>query len=411
MGTISQDLLTFQSKIGSNIDSMKSKCGDIKNKLISLTQTISTARSGVDSYYNSNNKSSLLQSFSTSSGLVSKVSSSVSAELGSMLEEASAILKSIELLEKMNEQIDELKGQLSIENSKPEEERSGSTIADLNNKISDKESEFTRLCNETSQKLSTLKSKDSAISIGATTGGGGTSSAAINIGDLDKLEYGTFNFVQTTVNGVRMEYYIYIPKDVKNIDNLSMHIFFHGNGSASAHDSLIKLIDNKTVVPNGIVICPLARNNSHFADKTWQAAFMGVVDKVADEYNVNKKKISVSGYSRGARSAYQLVNSNPNYFSAFIPIGANIESTEKATSALKNLKLFAIYGEKDGQRQISTTKNIVSDINSQGGSASIYFFENEGHGNVQNYSFERTFKDSNGKAYYLLDWAMQQERA
>lgn len=411
MGTISQDLLTFQEKVGPNIDTMKSKCGDITNKLSELTQTISSARTGVDSYYNSENKSSLLQSFSSSSGLVSKVSSSVSSELVGMLNDAGSIVKSVEQLVKINEQIDELRTQINNENSKSEEDRSASVIADCNSKITEKEADFTRICNEAVQKLVSLKSKDSAITISAPTGGGKTSSGAISINDLDKLEYGTFNLVQTTVNGVRMEYYIYIPKNVNNVKNLPMHIFLHGSGSGSANDSLIKLIDNKKVVPNGIVICPLARNNSHFADKTWQASFMSVVDKVADKYNVNKKRISLSGYSRGARSGYQLVNNYPNYFSAFIPIGANIESSERATSALKKLNLFAIYGERDGKRQISTTENIVSDIKGSGGSASIYYFENEGHGNVQNYSFERTFKDSNGKTYYLLDWAMQQERA
>lgn len=232
---------------------------------------------------------------------------------------------------------------------------------------------------------------------------------------LKTLTYGSFTeqrFVAS--NGAVIDYYIYLPKYETEVDNLPVMIYMHG-GSAHGNGKsgllshgLSKAVATKQVTPSGIVIIPYIRN---FEGDNIQVGIRELADNVVSTYNADPNRISISGHSYGAITAYRAVNANPGYFSAVVPISG----WDKVTEAFNGVKVWAFHGSEDNRGGGSHTTypgalNAVSQINAIGGTALMHTFQGAGHGWVQDYTYEQTYESPDGKEESVLEWAFRQDK-
>lgn len=227
----------------------------------------------------------------------------------------------------------------------------------------------------------------------------------------ENLGYGTFTLQSFTAsNGVKIPYYLYLPDKVQ--DGLPVMVYMHGGSSHGTSKSswtsngLTRLIADKEVTPKGIVICPYIKN---FEGDNIAKGIRELTDSVVSNYNADTNRISVSGHSYGAITAYRIVNQNPNYFSAVVPISGY----DKVTGAFQGVDVWAFHGSKDlgsGQTNYNRAVKAVNAINSTGGNATMYTFKGAGHSNVQNYTYKRTFLSPDGKEETVLEWALRQTK-
>ncbi len=416
MGTIPQELESFKTQVGS-VDGMKGKSTQIQESLNALNAACSRAGSGLDSFYNSSNKSSIIAKFTKITNIINKISASLGSDLNKMLSESDEIIKSVDELAKINKEIDALNEEINklnttISNERSKSEPSQSVISDTNSQISskkssvdEKEAEFTKLANEAMNKLKKLKAMDSDLAFVAEF------TSNDYTAKLDQLSYGSFTHESFTspTTGVKVDYYLYVPDYGEEVENLPIHMYLHGSGennSGVLSCGLPALINSKQITPSGIVVC-VQCHGSDFDKKNYQQALLELNNHIAETKNGDKNKISLSGHSWGAITGYKMLVDYPDYFSAFLPISG------RPTSALgyTTTKVWGFHGAHDSAVAYDSGRKAIEDLTRAGADATLYTYEKEGHGRVQDYTFQREFQYKDGEMYNPLEWAFQQEKA
>jgi predicted peptidase len=231
---------------------------------------------------------------------------------------------------------------------------------------------------------------------------------------LDNLKYGTFTLEHFTAsNGVKIDYYLYIPDYGTTVEGLPVFMYMHGGGQQTGvgmnscqGSGLTKALANKTVTPSGIVICPHIRD----FDKDYTfVALKGLCDEVVTTQKADPDRVSVGGHSWGAITAYNLVNKYPGYFSACVPISGS----NKVTDAFKDTRVWAIHGTKDLNSTSRTyyykAVDAVDQINAEGGDATLTSLKGKGHG-IAVEVMEGKYTSPDGKEESPFEWAFRQKR-
>ena len=231
--------------------------------------------------------------------------------------------------------------------------------------------------------------------------------------NFSNLPYGSFTKRKfRTSNGVTVEYYLYTPDGVENLQGLPVMVYMHGGSSRGTGKGgwtsmgLTRFILDKKITPQGIVICPYIRN---FEGDHMDKGITELVDSVVREFNADSNRISVSGHSYGAITAYRMVNKTPGYYAAVVPISGY----DKVTGAFQGVKVWAFHGDRDlgnGQTNYNRAVQAVQAVNSTGGYATMHTFVGKGHGWVQNYTYEEEYMSPDGKMETVLDWAFRQDK-
>ena len=226
------------------------------------------------------------------------------------------------------------------------------------------------------------------------------------------LGYGSFKWQSFKAsNGVKIDYLLYLPDQVP--EGLPVLFYMHG-GNAHGNSSsgmtshgLTKFINEKSVTPQGIVICPHIRN---FEGDNIQVCLRELADDVVQRYNADPDRVAASGHSYGAITAYRMVRDNPGYFSAIVPISG----WGRITDTFKDTAVWAFHGSKDNRGHGQTTYpgavDAIKNIQSIGGTALLHTFQGAGHGNVQDYTYSDEYDSPDGEHESVLDWVFRQRR-
>ena len=408
MGTIPQELVTFKSTVEPNLDSMSSTCTSIVEKVAETINANESARSGISTYYNSQNKQTVLGKFTSINDTYSKISSSVSTDLKGMIDDAKTIVDLVKELEKINEEIE---GQQQIINAESgDTDESKRKIDDAKSIINSKNSEFETKKNDALTKLESLKAKDANLDF----------VSAFNDTDytskLDQLQGGKFIKEQsfTASNGVTVKYHVYVPEYGEDVE-VPVCMYLPGSGETTDHSSTLtiglpEMLNKGVMTPSGIVVCPEVPADGYFENAAYQQALVELSQQVCNDYNGDSERISLSGHSYGAIAGYDMIDRYPGYFSAFVPISGG---SYEASSAMKDVKIWAFHGAGDntGNRtNYSLVRNLISQLQRMGGQATLHTFENMQHRGTQNETFAREYQDSEGEMINPLEWAFRQKK-
>lgn len=244
------------------------------------------------------------------------------------------------------------------------------------------------------------KSSNDSTDTGSSSTGSSTISGDATYGSFSQQHY-------VDANGTEIDYYLYLPDNKK--DSLPIHMYLHGSGETGGgvlNCGLPMIINNKEINPSGIVICPQAYTTDDFYTASYQDALVGLTKAVASQYNGDVNKVSISGHSMGAIAGYQLIGRNPGYFAAFIPISGVPSNLEE----VKKVNVWAFHGSLDDGCNYGTTVEAINYLKSSGANAHLHTFEGEGHGGVQNYTFQSAYEDSTGEMINPLEWAFKQKK-
>ena len=164
------------------------------------------------------------------------------------------------------------------------------------------------------------------------------------------------------------------------------------------------------ITPSGIVIVPQAIQGGEFYKVDYEAALVELINDTAEKYNGDLDRVSLSGYSNGAYAGYQFVGRYPDTFTAFIPISGKTDEFVLEKMKGSDTKFWIFHGKNDVRVDCSAARKISKQLESEGIDTQLYIYEDDGHKDVQNYTFNRVFTDEDGEEVYVLDWAMSQSR-
>ncbi len=404
MLTVSSELKNFRDTVSSGITNLNSTLTTLEENLSEVSLSCTRAQSGVNQYYNSQNKEVIVRKFNSIINMISSIDGSLSGYLQSTLSKSQELIDKVNRLEELSTEVETEQAKVDEEKQKSEENRDNSAISSSNSIISKDTAEFNSLSIEAENLLKELKSMDEALDFVTQFSSNGY------LDHLDALEYGTFTLEKYVAsNGTPIEYWIYVPDYGQEIEGLPIHMYLHGAGenyTRVLNTALPQLIYSKQVTPSGIVICPQGHNN--FDDKKYQDALIELLDKTVNDYNADENKISLSGHSMGAITGYQLIHDHPDYFSAFVPISGRTYLKYDGEDVVT--KVWGFHGVKDSQVAYDGGVKSVQKLQSAGADVDFYTFPNLGHTEVQTLTFDQRYKYKDGDEYYVLDWCFEQDK-
>lgn len=200
----------------------------------------------------------------------------------------------------------------------------------------------------------------------------GVSSAA----DSDRLKPGEFE-AEAKIT-VKCNYLIYTPKDYDKQDAWPLMIFLHGAGERGDDLEQLKVHGPPKLIAGGkdfpcIVVAPQCPKHLWWSPEV----LIELIDKVANEYKVDKSRIYLTGLSMGGYGTWALAAKYPKVFAAIAPIcgGGDPEQAE----AYVGIPTWVFHGAKDTTVPISNSEKMVDAIKAAGGDPKFTVYPEAGH--------------------------------
>ena len=387
MLAVPTELTKFRDDVSSGIDNMNSTLTTLKDKVSKLSVECSKAQSGVNQYYNSQNKSIVISKFSAVSSLTSSINSSLSSYLQSILSKSQQLIDKVNKLDELVKQVEIEQEKINREKQKKEEDRDNGLITTSNNTITKYTSDFNSLKTEAQNLLIEMKSSIETVDVSSLE----ETTSTITIGDvkieLQGLKEGTYNEVNYTAsNGRTVKTYIYLPPGASQTQGLGVMLYMGGDGSTGhALNAGVGKQLRQGAQYSGIVVVLEAENDRSYSDGSYLDASKELADNLVATYKADPKKVSISGYSYGGSGVQHMVERYPDYFSQAVilaqgtgAIGRESSSKEEAYDKFRRNKLHIICGTADSGNYAALV-NLYNALASSG-NVTANWIQGAGHG-------------------------------
>ena len=403
---IDQELISFKTKVEPSLGNMNNTKSLLVSKLTNLSNAATSVKSSIDNVYNSENKALILSKFDDINSVYAKISSSVDGDLGNILGKAESLVSLVSQLETLRNEIatDEyIVGH--ADNYK------ASAVSAARASINSNISQFNSKHQEALTALSTLKGMDASLGF-TSSSSTSTASGSYNNGQIVGRTFERRTFVSS--KGVKMDYYIYIPKYATDVKKLPVHVYLHGvGGTGGIKYSLPKMI-NKGLDVNGIVISPLS-TSGQWLNEDLEDAVVELTKQVVESYDADSNRISLSGHSNGANGGYRILSRYPDYFSAFVPISGQPKYMVTAKDPnrwtdIKDVQIWAFHSKNDNLIGYKWPLSILEQTKEEGlDNFELHTFNSAGH-DIYYKVFGEKF-EKNGKEWSVLDWCFAQSKS
>ncbi len=346
---IPSELTSFKDKLSGSIGSMNAAANSLCSKLNDLSSACAKAQNGVNSYYNSNNKATVMSGLSDISSSISKIVSSITGFLIPLLQECQSLIDMITQLENIKAIVDEQQRLLDAEMAKEEDKRDSGVISKAKGIIETRTPEFNRIKTDALAKLSEIKSKDSTVEVAKAAASAGST---IDIGEikveLQGLKEGTYNKVEYVgKNGRKIKTYIYLPVGAKSTKGLPVTLYMGSDGAIGhALDDGVGHEFKKKKQYSGIVVVLEPEADKVFSQATYLDTAKEIADNVVKTYSADPNKISISGYSFGGSGVQHMIECFPGYFAQAVIIGQGTGAIGRESGGNKQLALDKIAKTK-----------------------------------------------------------------
>ncbi|MGB5370761.1 MAG: alpha/beta fold hydrolase [Flavobacteriaceae bacterium] len=206
-----------------------------------------------------------------------------------------------------------------------------------------------------------------------------------------------------TVVTEKLRYYLYYPEDYKvdSLEQFPLLLFLHGGGESG--DSLVSVKRNgpPKLIARGkqFPFLILAPQNPH-RTKWWNTeAVVQLLDTIVADNRVDKKRIYLTGLSRGGGAAWELAVQHPDKFAAMAVV-CGMAPLPYAAWIDKKMPIWVFHGEEDESIPISESENMVKRLLGMGYQVRFTRYPGVGHDAwIQAYDTEE-----------LYEWFMEQAR-
>lgn len=164
-----------------------------------------------------------------------------------------------------------------------------------------------------------------------------------------------------SVNNFLWSFRVNIPNVDFTNNKRPLIIDLHGfsGDNTDAHKTTSCYIQTGFSSLDGIIISPNAGNNL-WEDLINQEQILSLVDLAVTYLPVDASKIVITGYSAGGNGSWFLGESQPNVFSAAIPISSSYNTTTGGVSRLMEIPFYVIHGEDDDYFPLQLTQDWVN---------------------------------------------------
>jgi predicted peptidase len=187
------------------------------------------------------------------------------------------------------------------------------------------------------------------------------------------------SFTATVTRTVSAQYLISLPEGYGKVDQKwPLVLFLHGAGERGSDLELVKRHGPPRLIAEGktfpfIMVAPQCP-----AGQWWVEDVLAVLlDKIEDEYNVDRSRVYVTGLSMGGFGTWRLAMLNPGRFAAIVPICGGGE--DSLASSIKNVHAWIFHGAKDPVVPLRESQKMADALNACGGEATLTVYPEAGH--------------------------------
>ena len=206
---------------------------------------------------------------------------------------------------------------------------------------------------------------------------------------------------EETITKETLRYYLYYPQGYEEHpdEEYGILLFLHGGGEAGGElDELTsngppKLLEEGKQFP----FLVLAPQNPH--QKQWwnTRAVMQLLDTIVANNRVDRRRIYLTGLSRGGGAAWEMAVQYPDRFAA-LAVVCGMAPLPYASWLNKEMPIWVFHGTKDQSIPFAESENMVARLKSMGYNVRFTRYEGVGHN-----SWERAYTTDE-----LYDWFARQ---
>jgi predicted peptidase len=207
---------------------------------------------------------------------------------------------------------------------------------------------------------------------------------------------------EETITKETLRYYLYYPEGYEEHQNekFALLLFLHGGGEAGGTITELtsngppKLLEEGKKFP----FLVLAPQNPH--KKQWwnTRAVMQLLDTIVANNRVDRKRIYLTGLSRGGGAAWELAVQYPDRFAAMAVV-CGMAPLPYASWINKDMPIWVFHGTEDQSIPFSESENMVARLKSMGYNVKFTRYEGVGHN-----AWEQAYTDDS-----LYDWFTSQK--
>ena len=190
----------------------------------------------------------------------------------------------------------------------------------------------------------------------------------------------TFNrYIQ---RGQSCLYWITLPEDYgKEVKKWPMIIYLHPS-SLQGHDlSMIgtPIPPNVDEIRNDFPFVVLTPQCPDEYDAWPSDLVVELVDEMVKHYNVDARRVYVTGFSLGGRGTWSVAVDHPEIFAAIVPVAGSYGHPERI-SRIKDVPVWVFHGDSDKLLPIDPVRDMVQNLKDSGGNVRFTIYEGAGHG-------------------------------
>ncbi len=182
-------------------------------------------------------------------------------------------------------------------------------------------------------------------------------------------------------NGEKRPYAVYTPANYDAMKPYPTVVFLHGlfeggsDGKSQTGVGIGPAIQKNPERWNCIVIMPQTPSNWQKPESIELAT--AVIDDAAKKYNIDSKRITVTGLSNGGAGAWLLGAKYPGKFAGLAPLCAFAEYD--TAPKLTSVPIWAFHNSADWLVGSGQSKEMVERINKAGGNATVTIYGGLSH--------------------------------
>ncbi|MEA4863009.1 MAG: prolyl oligopeptidase family serine peptidase [Victivallaceae bacterium] len=191
----------------------------------------------------------------------------------------------------------------------------------------------------------------------------------------------------------------------------SLAVLLHGSGERG-DDNFIQLTHGARELAayaektnrKCIVLVPQCPKDQSWSEhggmlSPYGAAVLALIDRKSKEFDVDSKRIYLTGLSMGGYGTWTMVATRPEFFAAAIPIcgGGNPEWGK----SLSHTPLMVFHGAKDDAVNVENSRKMVAAVKAAGGNVTYVEYPDEKH-----FSWQPAYADD-----ATFDWMFSNQRA
>jgi len=227
----------------------------------------------------------------------------------------------------------------------------------------------------------------------------------------------------------RLDYRLFEPK-VKLNEKYPLVLFLHGSGECGS-DNTTQLLANKGAIAFAdpkqqqknpcYVLAPQAPFNqkpsSYWCEEPMKSVLLNLLEETIKKYPIDTKRIYITGLSNGGDGTWGLIEKNPKFFAAAIPVcglsnsnydiskvPAYIAIDPSQAEAVKNIPIWVFHAADDPAVDVRNSREIVEAIKKAGGT-SVKYTEYEA-GTIKpigHFAWVNTYENTK-----VMDWLFKQ---